>query len=133
MKKYRLPTGPRPAPLPLSVAFQLATACPEPPAGEGWFYEVKHDGHRIAALADGRGGLRLLSRNGSDRTTRFAAAVGRSRRAPCVRTSSRPRFVCTSIPDGALAVFLGPNRLADYDARTKRPTHELHKPVNLTS
>ena len=50
MKKYRLPTGPRPAPLPLSVAFQLATACPEPPAGEGWFYEVKHDGHRIAAI-----------------------------------------------------------------------------------
>jgi ATP-dependent DNA ligase len=36
---------------------------------------VKHDGHRIAALADGKGGLRLLSRNGVDRTTRFAAAV----------------------------------------------------------
>jgi len=63
-KKYRLPTGARPAPLPLSVSFELATACPEPPAGEGLLYEVKHDGHRLTAIADGTGGLRLLSRNG---------------------------------------------------------------------
>jgi hypothetical protein len=51
MKSHRLPAGARPAPLPLSVSFQLATACTEPPAGDGWLYEVKHDGHRIAALA----------------------------------------------------------------------------------
>jgi bifunctional non-homologous end joining protein LigD len=75
MKFYRLPTGVRPAPLPSSVAFQFASACPAPPSGDGWIYEVKHDGHRIAALADGKGGLRLLSRNEIDRTARFAAAV----------------------------------------------------------
>ncbi len=74
MKKHRLPTGARPAPLPLSVSFQLATACPRPPAGEGWIYEVKHDGHRLAAIADGAAGVHLLSRNGLDRTRRFAAA-----------------------------------------------------------
>jgi hypothetical protein len=51
MKTYRLPTGARPAPLSSSVSFQIATACPEPPTGEGWIYEVKHDGHRLAAIA----------------------------------------------------------------------------------
>jgi bifunctional non-homologous end joining protein LigD len=75
MKSHCLPAAARPAPLPSSVAFQLATACPAPPSGDGWLYEVKHDGHRIAALADGEGGLRLLSRNEIDRTARFAAAV----------------------------------------------------------
>ncbi len=75
MKSSRLPAGARPAPLPSSVAFQLATATAAPPSGDGWLYEVKHDGHRIAALADGQGGLRLLSRNGIDRASRFAAAV----------------------------------------------------------
>ena|SRR5258708_2231738 len=75
MKIHRLPAGARPAPLLFSVSFQLATACAVPPAGDGWIYEVKHDGHRIAALADGKGGLRLLSRNGINRLDRFAAAV----------------------------------------------------------
>jgi transposase len=80
----------------------------------------------------------------------------------------RPHFVKASVrvqeyPDGRLAVFLGPHRLADYDpsgrpiepsqraarhactppalgrgmprpkATTKRTTRELHKPANLTS
>jgi hypothetical protein len=30
------------------VAFQLAASSAVPPAGDGWFYEVKHDGHRLA-------------------------------------------------------------------------------------
>ena len=80
----------------------------------------------------------------------------------------RPHFVKAVVrvheyPDGAIAVFLGPHRLADYDAtgkirltnqkaachastpaifprgmprgktRTKRTDHELPKPANLTS
>jgi ATP-dependent DNA ligase len=36
-----------------SVSFQLATACPEPPTGDGWTYEVKHDGHRTGVIRDG--------------------------------------------------------------------------------
>src|SRR5260221_2675848 len=75
MKIHRLPAGARPAPLLFSVSSQPPTACAVPPAGDGWIYEVKHDGHRIAALADGKGGLRLLSRNGINRLDRFAAAV----------------------------------------------------------
>jgi bifunctional non-homologous end joining protein LigD len=38
-----------------------------PPATTG------HDGHRLVALFDGHGGLRLLSRNGFDRTATFRA------------------------------------------------------------
>jgi hypothetical protein len=80
----------------------------------------------------------------------------------------RPHFVKAVVrvheyPDGAIAVFLGPHRLADYDAAgkirpatdkatrhasataifprgmprgkitTKRTDHELPKPANLTS
>jgi hypothetical protein len=80
----------------------------------------------------------------------------------------RPHFVKSVVrvheyPDGTIAVFLGPHRLADYDAtgkitptkhqaacrastppafprgmprgkaRTKRTDHELQKPANLTS
>jgi bifunctional non-homologous end joining protein LigD len=61
-------------PLPTAVAFQLATSSHEPPAGDGWLYEVKHDGHRLAVLTDGDGGLRLLSRNGYERSRHFGAA-----------------------------------------------------------
>jgi bifunctional non-homologous end joining protein LigD len=53
------------------VAFQLATSSHEPPAGAGWLYEVKHDGHRLAVVADGDGGVRLLSRNGYERSRHF--------------------------------------------------------------
>jgi ATP-dependent DNA ligase len=65
-----LPTA-RAAPLPVAVAFQLATSSHEPPAGDGWLYEVKHDGHCLAVVADGDGGVRLLSRNGYERSRQF--------------------------------------------------------------
>jgi hypothetical protein len=51
------------------VAFQLATSSNEP-AADGLLNKVKHDRRRIAAFADGKEGLRLLSRNGLDRTSR---------------------------------------------------------------
>ena len=38
----------------------------------GWLYEVKHDGHRLAVIAGG-GEVRLLSRNGYERTKQFGA------------------------------------------------------------
>ena len=34
-------------------------------------HEVKHDGHRLIAIVPGHGQLRLLSRNGHDRTALF--------------------------------------------------------------
>jgi ATP-dependent DNA ligase len=60
--------------LPTAVAFQIATARSEPPAGDGWLYEVKHDGHRLAVVTDGDGGIRLLSRNGYERSRQFGPA-----------------------------------------------------------
>jgi hypothetical protein len=37
-----------------------------------WLHEIKHDGYRLAAILDGTGGLKLISRNGNDRTPCFA-------------------------------------------------------------
>jgi bifunctional non-homologous end joining protein LigD len=56
------------------ASFQLATSSREPPVGGGWLYEVKHDGHRLAVIADGIGGVRLLSRNGYERSRQFGRA-----------------------------------------------------------
>jgi bifunctional non-homologous end joining protein LigD len=81
------PPTARAAPLPSRVAFQLVTSSHEPPAGDGWLYEIKHDGHRLAVITDGAGGLRLLSRNGYERSRLFGA-VFRSRPA---RPSGRAR------------------------------------------
>jgi bifunctional non-homologous end joining protein LigD len=44
----------------------------EPPAGQGWLHEVKHDGHRLLAIVSGDD-LKLISRNGHDRTHLFRA------------------------------------------------------------
>jgi bifunctional non-homologous end joining protein LigD len=60
--------------LPVAVAFQLAASSRVPPAGDGWLYEVKHDGQRLAVIADGNDGVRLLSRNGFERSRHFGAA-----------------------------------------------------------
>jgi len=46
-----------------------------PPAEDGWIHEVKHDGHRLSVISDGRGRLRFISRNGFDRSGYFAGAV----------------------------------------------------------
>jgi ATP-dependent DNA ligase len=64
----------RAAPLPTAVAFQIASPAHEPPAGDGWLYEVKHDGHRLAVITDAGGGIRLLSRNGHERSRQFSPA-----------------------------------------------------------
>jgi bifunctional non-homologous end joining protein LigD len=58
---------------PSRTDLSLVSPCHEPPAGDGWLHEVKHDGHRLVAMFDGRGGLRLISRNGYNRTATFRA------------------------------------------------------------
>jgi bifunctional non-homologous end joining protein LigD len=54
------------------IDLPLVAPCAEPPAGDGWLHEIKHDGHRLVAHLGG-GGLRLISRNGFDRTETFRA------------------------------------------------------------
>jgi ATP-dependent DNA ligase len=66
-----LSSSPAAARLPSRVAFQLATSSHEPPVGDGWLFEVKHDGHRLGVIADGIGGVWLLSRSGYERSRHF--------------------------------------------------------------
>jgi bifunctional non-homologous end joining protein LigD len=67
------PAGAVPAPLPAELAPQLATLAAEPPAdAAGWLFEIKFDGYRMLARAEG-GQVRLLTRNGHDWTARLGA------------------------------------------------------------
>ena len=59
------------APLPM-----LAIEAPQPPDGGGWAFEIKWDGVRALAHADGAGGLRIESRRGEDITARYPELAG---------------------------------------------------------
>lgn len=64
----------------------LPSPAAKPPTGDGWLHEIKHDGYRLMARRDG-GGVRLLTRNGHDYTSRYpsvAQAVYRLRCTSCV-------------------------------------------------
>ena len=52
----------------------LAKTASEPPEGEEWLFEVKYDGYRILAFAEG-GEVRLMTRGGSDYTRKFRTAA----------------------------------------------------------
>jgi bifunctional non-homologous end joining protein LigD len=45
------------------------------PSGADWLHEIKLDGHRIIVRTDGKGGLRLTSRGGHDKTWHFNSPV----------------------------------------------------------
>lgn len=104
--------------LPSRVELALVSPSAEPPAGDGWMHEVKHDGHRLVAILDGRGGLRLTSRNGFDRTAAF--------RAPFDAALGRVR--CEMVLDGEIAVpdARGVTHIADLqDAIVRRRPERL--------
>jgi bifunctional non-homologous end joining protein LigD len=48
----------------------LPSSAKVPPSGPGWIHEIKHDGFRIQARR-GPAGVRLITRNGNDFTSRF--------------------------------------------------------------
>ena len=52
----------------------LPRTATEPPAGEGWLHEIKHDGFRILARRDANG-VRLFTRNGYNFADRFPRIV----------------------------------------------------------
>jgi bifunctional non-homologous end joining protein LigD len=52
----------------------LPTKAPQPPSGEAWLHEIKHDGFRVIAHNDGAR-VRLYSRPGNDLTHRFSLIV----------------------------------------------------------
>ncbi|WP_041675022.1 DNA ligase D [Ramlibacter tataouinensis] len=65
------PAGARPAALPQEMQPQLATLVEGPPEDpQNWIYEIKFDGYRMLARAEG-GAVRLVTRNGNDWTHRL--------------------------------------------------------------
>jgi len=75
------------APMPHRAAPMLATLVKQPPLGDDWLFELKHDGVRVIAYRRGgtasgketRPSVKLVSRSGRDQTALYpeiAAAVG---------------------------------------------------------
>ena len=68
------------------IAPCLPTKAPQPPSGEAWLHEIKHDGFRVIARKDGNR-VWLYSRPGNDLTHRFLLivdAVARLRSRSCI-------------------------------------------------
>ena len=61
---------------------QLPTLTDQPPEGEGWIHEVKHDGFRTILVIE-RGTVRAFTRNGHDWTDRYPGIVARAKGLPC--------------------------------------------------
>ena len=63
--------------MPLPIGFVppcLPTKAPQPPSGDAWLHEIKHDGFRVVARKDGAR-IKLYSRPGNDLTDRFRLIV----------------------------------------------------------
>jgi len=73
MQNLRFPSTAAPSALPSRIRLAIASASAWPPDGDGWLHEIKHDGHRLVAILDGHGGLKLISRGGHDRTAVFGS------------------------------------------------------------
>jgi bifunctional non-homologous end joining protein LigD len=63
---------------------QLATLVDQPPMGEGWIHEIKHDGYRTQLVIE-RGAARAYTRNGFDWSDRYPGII---RAAPKLRLRS---------------------------------------------
>ena len=72
MPNLALPKAAFAAAIPRDFRLQIvSTSGGNVPDGDGWLHEPKHDGFRMAAIFDGRGGLKLISRQGLDHTSTF--------------------------------------------------------------
>jgi ATP-dependent DNA ligase len=56
------------------IAPCLPTKAKQPPSGERWLHEIKHDGCRLMARRDPVG-IRLITRRGNDWTDRYPLVV----------------------------------------------------------
>jgi bifunctional non-homologous end joining protein LigD len=66
--------------------YKRSTSAPQPPTGELWLHEVKHDGFRVIARKAGER-VKLYSRPGNDLTWRFpliVEALARLRSRSCI-------------------------------------------------
>src|SRR5690349_8586514 len=54
---------------------QLPSLTEEPPCGQRWIHEVKHDGYRVQLIVERDKTARVFTRNGFDWTERFPSLV----------------------------------------------------------
>src|SRR5215467_14477865 len=71
MQNFALPHAAAPSTLPTTIRLAVASSSGRPLEGDDWLHEIKYDGHRIVAVLDGRGALKLITRNGYDPTPVF--------------------------------------------------------------
>lgn len=70
-RSIHLPSGALPAPLPPTLAPQLATLVDRPPPDpQTWAYEIKFDGYRLMTRIDGAD-IKLFTRNGHNWTSKL--------------------------------------------------------------
>jgi hypothetical protein len=80
--------------IPFCIRLAVVSSSTGPPEGDGWLHEIKRDGHRFAASLYGRGGLKLISRKGCDRTPYSAV-----RSPSCARFAVRSFWTGIAVPD----------------------------------
>src|ERR1700720_3477566 len=93
----------RPRALPSGfIAPCLPTSAPQPPSGEEWVHEIKHDGFRIIARKVGKR-VKLYSRPGNDLTYRFpliVEALAKLRSSSCIIDGEA---VAVATPEGRIS------------------------------
>lgn len=61
---------------------QLPTLTDQPPDGDGWIHEIKHDGYRTLLVLD-RGSVRAFTRNGHDWSDRYPGLIAAAASLRC--------------------------------------------------
>jgi bifunctional non-homologous end joining protein LigD len=93
MPMSNLPDAAVAASLPRDIRPQILSSCAEPPTGNGWLHEPKHDGWRLITIIAGDGSIKLPSRQGLDHARLFLAPFRK------IAASGRPVVL-----DGEIAV-----------------------------
>ena len=83
---------------------QLATSVDQPPEGENWIHEIKHDGYRCQVLLES-GRARVLTRTGLDWSEHYPAIVYAAVNLDCQ----------SAIIDGE-AIIQDGNGVSDFEA-----------------
>jgi bifunctional non-homologous end joining protein LigD len=68
--------------LPKFIAPQVPMLSVEPPEGDGWIHEIKHDGFRTLLRVD-RGDIRAFTRGGHDWTDKYGRVAEACRKLKC--------------------------------------------------
>src|SRR5687767_7303648 len=68
--------------LPKFIAPQLPILAAEPPEGDGWIHEIKHDGFRTLLRID-RGDVRAFIRGGHDWSDKYSRVIEACRKLKC--------------------------------------------------